>query len=135
MNHHREDIDWNKEECILLRVGLQENEDMTAQLSIQGQQMARWLCHCADCQGPPILAVGLPLPPPYDRSPSPEFHTPPIKVCLIDNASTVSGMSTKFCSFRPISLIFLTYVLLSYFVRLHCANVHIHLPSFSLLMT
>ena len=30
---------------------------------------------------------------------------------------------------------FLTYVLLSYFVHLHCANIHIHLPFFSFLMT
>ena len=89
MNRHREDIDWNKEECILLRAGLQENEDRTAELSIRGQQMARWLCRCADLQGPPILAVGSPLPPPYERSPSPEFHTPPIEVCLIDDAESV----------------------------------------------
>ena len=27
MDHHREDIDWQREECILLRVGLQENKD------------------------------------------------------------------------------------------------------------
>ena len=30
---------------------------------------------------------------------------------------------------------FLTYELLSYFVCLHCANIYIHLPSFSFLMT
>ena len=41
--------------------------------------MARWLCRCADRQGPPISAVGLPQPPPYARSPSPEFHTPPLE--------------------------------------------------------
>ena len=41
--------------------------------------MARQLCRCADRQGPPISAVGLPQPPPYARSPSPEFHTPPLK--------------------------------------------------------
>ena len=34
MDHHREDIDWKREECILLRVGLQENKDRTAELSI-----------------------------------------------------------------------------------------------------
>ena len=45
----------------------------------------------------------------------------------------VPGMLLKFCSFHPISLIFLTYVLLSYFVHLYCANIHIHLPSFSFL--
>ena len=50
--------------------------------------MSRWLCRCADRQGPPISAVGSPLPPPYARSPSPEFHTPPIKVHLIEDAKT-----------------------------------------------
>ena len=39
--------------------------------------MARRLCRCADCQGPPISAVGSPQPPPYVRTPSPEFQTPP----------------------------------------------------------
>ena len=34
MNCHREDIDWQREECILLRAGLQENEDRTAELSV-----------------------------------------------------------------------------------------------------
>ena len=34
MDCHREDIDWQREECILLRVGLQENEDRTAELSV-----------------------------------------------------------------------------------------------------
>ena len=48
-----------------------------------------WLCRCADCQGPPISAVGSPQPPPYARSPSPEFHTPPIKVCSIDDIESV----------------------------------------------
>ena len=51
--------------------------------------MARWLCRCADHQGPPILAVGLPQPPPYARSPSLEFHTPPIEVHPINNAESV----------------------------------------------
>ena len=88
MDHHREDIDWQREECILLRIGLQENKDMTAKLSTQGQQMSRQLCRYADHQGPPISAVGLPLPPPYARSPSPEFHTPPIKVHPIEDAET-----------------------------------------------
>ena len=36
---------------------------------------------------PPISAVGLPVPPPYPTDPSPEYHTPPIEVCLINNAS------------------------------------------------
>ena len=94
MNHHREDIDWQMEECILLRVGLQENKDRTAELTVWGQQMSRQLCRCADHQGLPISAVGLPLPPPYARSPSPEFHTPPIKVCLIEDAESVpSGLA------------------------------------------
>ena len=79
LDHHREDLDWDREECILLRVGLQENEDRIAELSIRGQQMSRRLCRCADCQGPPISAVGLPQPPPYARSSSPEFHTPPLE--------------------------------------------------------
>ena len=79
MDCHREDLDWNREECILLRVGLQENEDRTAELSVQGQEMARWLCRCTDRQGPPISAVGSPQPPPYARSPSLEFHTPPLE--------------------------------------------------------
>ena len=51
--------------------------------------MLRWLCRCADHQGPPIFAVGLPLPPPYARSPSSEFHTPPIEVRPIDNTKSV----------------------------------------------
>ena len=89
MDHHRQDIDWQREECILLRAGLQENKDRTAELSVQGQQMSRQLCRCADCQGPPILAVGSPLPPPYARSPSPEFHTPPIEVRPIDDAESI----------------------------------------------
>ena len=31
---HREDLDWDREECILLRAGLQKNEDRTAELSV-----------------------------------------------------------------------------------------------------
>ena len=89
MDHHRENIDWQREECILLRVGLQENEDRTAELSVRGEEMSRWLCRCADHQGPPISAVGSPLPPPYARSPSPEFHTPPIKVHPIDDTESI----------------------------------------------
>ena len=60
-----------------MRTGLQENKDRIDELSICGQQMARRLCRCADCQGPPISAVGSPQPPPYARTPSPEFQTPP----------------------------------------------------------
>ena len=88
MDHHREDINWQREECILLRVGLQESEDRMGELSVQQQQMLRWLCRCADRQGPPISAVGSPQPPPYARSPSPEFHTPPIKVRPIEDTET-----------------------------------------------
>ena len=91
MDRHREDIDWQREECILLRAGLQENKDRTAKLSVRGQQMSRQLCRCADHQGPPISVVGSPLPPPYARSPSPEFHTPPIEVCLIDDAESIQS--------------------------------------------
>ena len=88
MDRCREDINWQREECILLRVGLQENKDRMAELSVRREQMSRRLCRCADCQGPPILAVGLPMPPPYARSSSPEFHTPPIEVHLIEDAKT-----------------------------------------------
>ena len=88
MDRHREYIDWQRQECILLRVGLQENEDSMAELSVRGEQMSRRLCRCADRQGPPISAVGSPLPPPYARSPSLEFHTSPIELCLIEDAET-----------------------------------------------
>ena len=50
--------------------------------------MSRRLCQCADRQGPPISAVGLPLPPPYEMSPSLGSHTPPIEVHLINDAET-----------------------------------------------
>ena len=40
LDRHREDLDWDQEECISLRAGLQENEDRIAELSVQGQQMA-----------------------------------------------------------------------------------------------
>ena len=50
--------------------------------------MSRWLCRCADRQGPLISAVGSLLPPLYARSPSPEFHTPPIEVHPIEAAKT-----------------------------------------------
>ena len=39
--------------------------------------MVRRLCRCADRQGSPISAVGSPQPPPYARTPSLEFQTPP----------------------------------------------------------
>ena len=44
MDGHREDIDWQREEWILLRAGLEENKDRIAKLCIGGQQMSRWLC-------------------------------------------------------------------------------------------
>ena len=88
MDGHREDINWQREECILIRVGLQENKDRMDELFVQQQQMSRRLCRCADCQDPPISAVGLPQPPPYARSPSLEFHTPPIEVHPIEDAKT-----------------------------------------------
>ena len=53
------------------------------------------------------------------------------KRCIM--AGFLSGMLQKFCSFRPILLSFITYVLLSYSVRLHCANVHTPLPLLSYL--
>ena len=88
MDRHREDIDWQREECIMLRAGLRGNKDRTAELSVRGQQMSRRLCRCADRQGPPISAVGSPQPPPYARSPSPKFHTPPIEVRPIEDTKT-----------------------------------------------
>ena len=100
MDCHREDIDWQREECILLRAGLQENEDRMGELSVRGQQMLRWLCRCADHQGPPISAVGSPQPPPYARSPSPEFHTPLIEVWPIEDTETPPAQTSPL----PVSL-------------------------------
>ena len=40
VDRHREDIDWQREECILLRVGLQENKDRMGELSVRQQQMS-----------------------------------------------------------------------------------------------
>ena len=34
MDCHREDINWQREECILLRVGLQENKDRLGELLV-----------------------------------------------------------------------------------------------------
>ena len=56
--------------------------------------MSRRLCRCADCQGPPIPAVDSQQPPPYARSPSPEFHTPPIEVRPIEDAETPPAQSS-----------------------------------------
>ena len=94
MDCHQEDIDWQREECILLRVGLQENNDRMGGLSVQQQQMLRRLCRCADHQGPPISAVGWPQPPPYARNPCPEFHTPPIEVRPIEDIKTPPAQSS-----------------------------------------
>ena len=64
------------------------------ELLVQQQQMLRRLCRCADCQGPPISAVGWPQPPPYARNPSPEFHTPPIEVHSIEDIKTPPAQSS-----------------------------------------
>ena len=103
LDRHREDIDWNREECILLRTGLQENEDRTAELTVRGQQMARRLCRCADRQGPPISAVGSPQLPPYTRSPSPEFHTPPLEFMPVANLPSSPPSPTALPVPPPIS--------------------------------
>ena len=76
---HREDLNWDKEECILLRQGLQELEDTGAQMVNEMTSMSRRLCRCHEGRGPPISAVGFPTPPPYPASPSEEFQTPPLK--------------------------------------------------------
>ena len=44
MDCHREDIDWQREGCILLRAGLQESKDRMGELSVRQQQMLRQ-CH------------------------------------------------------------------------------------------
>ena len=88
MDHHREDIEWVREECILLRAGLQELENVGARFENQLTSMYQHLCQCADHQGPPISAVGSPIPPPYPTDSSPEYHTPLIEVCPINDAST-----------------------------------------------
>ena len=40
MDCHREEIEWTREECCLLREGLQEQEDVNTQLIIQLQNMS-----------------------------------------------------------------------------------------------
>ena len=50
---------------------------------------------------------------------------------ILDVSCCLSGMLQKFRSFHPILLTSLTYVLLSYFVHLHCANIHTPLPFLS----
>ena len=41
---HREDLNWEREECILLRQGLQELEDTGAQLVNDMTSMSKRLC-------------------------------------------------------------------------------------------
>ena len=79
LDHHREDLNWQREECILLRQGLQELEDTNAQMVHEMASMSRRLCRCHEGRGPPISAVGSPTPPPYPASPSEEFRTPPLE--------------------------------------------------------
>ena len=99
LNCHREDLDWDREECILLRTGLQENKDRIDELSIRGQQMARQLCRCADRQGPPISAVGSPQPPPYARTPSSGVSNSSSRVHASCGHSSISPFSNCFaCS-------------------------------------
>ena len=76
---HREDLNWEREECILLRQGLHEFEDTGAQLVNDMTSMSRRLCQCHEGRGPPISAVGSPTPPPYPASPLEEFQTPPLE--------------------------------------------------------
>ena len=78
LDRHREDLNWEREECILLRQGLQELEDTGAQLVNDMTSMSRRLCRCHEGRGPPISAVGSPTPP-YPASPSEEFQTPPLE--------------------------------------------------------
>ena len=44
LDRHREDLNWEREECILLRQGLQELEDTGAQLVNDMTSMSRRLC-------------------------------------------------------------------------------------------
>ena len=41
---HREDLNWDKEECILLRQGLQELKNTGAQMVHEMTSMSRCLC-------------------------------------------------------------------------------------------
>ena len=65
--------------------------------------MARRLCRCADRQGPPISAVGSPQLPPYTRSPSPEFHTPPLEFMPVANLPSSPPSPTALPVPPPIS--------------------------------
>ena len=79
LDRHREDLNWEREECIFLRQGLQELDDTGAQLVNDMTSMSRHLCRCHEGRGPPILAVCSPTPPPYPASPLEEFQTPPLE--------------------------------------------------------
>ena len=67
---------------------------------------------------------------------TPQAQEAPIaRASLPSTCSAMSGILQKFHSFRPISLIFLNLCLISYFVRLHCANIHTPLPFFLIFTT
>ena len=68
----------------------QELEAEAAALRIRLSDMQNRLCHCAECQNPPISAVGSPDLPEVPASPkySPEFHTPSIKVRSLGTVSS-----------------------------------------------
>ena len=88
IDRHREDINWVREECRLLREGLQEQEDVNARLTIQLQNMSQRLRRCQDRLDPPISALGSPQLPPYPASPSLEYSTPPIEVRTLGEVSS-----------------------------------------------
>ena len=44
LDRNREDLNWEREECILLRQGLQELEDTSAQMVNEMTSMSRHLC-------------------------------------------------------------------------------------------
>ena len=70
-----------------------------------------------------------PIPKPPGPPQPPLNHPDPQ---IEDNCQECSKNSALFAQFLLTSL---TYVLLSYFVRLHCANIHTPLPFFPILMT
>ena len=65
--------------------------------------MVRWLCRCADHQGPPISAVGSPQPPPYARTPSLEFHTPPLEFMPVADLPSFPPLPTALPVPPPVS--------------------------------
>ena len=87
------------------------------------------LCTFAICYFHPLSTVSSCSSPPYLLFPLYDLKKTPM-----DKKWMMSGMSSTSHSFCPISFDFLTYKLLSYFVCLHCTNIHIPLPSFSFLM-